>query len=334
MYASSGAGARPAFWLKVLDPKRQLLILCHRWHMSVRRAVQHGVTVGAHTDVQILHSAAVVDFLSHIRALLEDGQSGAAAVLWNSVAEIVHVPVPERPVQEFKAPPPMRRITCSEAGCDRCSRQQGGFRFPWLGTWTRRFVVVQPGLSPRSAWLALGDRTETMDRLVVESLASGYYLRDLVPSEWDMLVARAVDAPGCAKQADVFRAYGNWQLGHELWRDPCTAVVDRQVALRCDRGRAQRSLAGWIRLLVVEPDFHIPAPCFLCGGPTRQLCVGCLLPFCAACTLSGTDRPCCEEDRAQGDLRLEVPALRFGESTGRIFQRLIRQHAAAASSAP
>ena len=139
--------------------------------MSLRRSVQHVVTVAAHTDVQLLHSAAVVDFLRQIRALLDDEQVGAAAVLWNSVVEIVHIPVPEQPVREFQALPAMRRITCSEVGCAQCEQQRGGFRFPWLGVWTRRFAVVQPGVSPQEAWMALGNNTETMDRLVVESLA-------------------------------------------------------------------------------------------------------------------------------------------------------------------
>ena len=34
--------------------------------------------------------------------------------------------------------------------CTRCERRLGGFRFPWLGTWTRRAVVAQTGTSPQA----------------------------------------------------------------------------------------------------------------------------------------------------------------------------------------
>lgn len=75
--------------------------------MSVRRAVR-GVTTAVHTDALILHSAAAVDFIGCVRELLDGGHHDDAAALWDSVAEVVHFPIPERPVKEFASLPPMR----------------------------------------------------------------------------------------------------------------------------------------------------------------------------------------------------------------------------------
>ena len=110
--------------------------------MSVRRAARRGVTTAVHSDVQLLHPAALQDFLQHIRALLIDGELDAATVLWSSVFEIVHIPAPTDCVQEFAGLPPMRRVACSAAGCERCSRRQGGYQL--FSGW-----AYGPGFQPR-----------------------------------------------------------------------------------------------------------------------------------------------------------------------------------------
>lgn len=142
----------------------------------------------------------------------------------------------------------------------------------------------------------------------------------------DLVVSRAVEAPGCACTAEVFRMFQRWQMGHELWRDPMVALAPRATARRSDRGRAQRALAEWLQFVVDYPDLHLPAACSLCGSLTRHLCAGCLVHFCTTCTEERIDPFCCEEARASGDMRLEMPAIRFGESTGRIIQQLVREN--------
>ena len=52
----------------------------------------------------------------------------------------------------------------------------------------------------------------------------------------------------------------------------------------------------------------------------------CLVSFCPTCTSDHVDPLCCAEALASGDMRLEMPALRFGENTGRIIQHLVRQN--------
>lgn len=197
------------------------------------------MTTAVHTDTQILHSAAVVDFIGWVRTLVENGHMEDAAELWDSVAEVVHMPVPESPLREFASLPPMRRIPCCVEDCTRCREQRGGFRFPWLGVWSRRSLVVQPGMSPSDAWMALGERQELMDIMLVEVYASGFYLRDLMPVAWDGMVSRAVEVR-------------HWQLGHELWRDPAVSMATRAEARRSDRGRAQRAMAEWLEFVVAS----------------------------------------------------------------------------------
>jgi len=162
--------------------------------------------------------------------------------------------------------------------CARCREHRGGFRFPWLGVWLCCCLVVQPGMSPADAWMALGERQELMDIMLVEVYASGFYLRDLMPVAWDGLVSRAVEAPGCARVSTVFRMFRQWQLGHELWRDPATSMATRAAARRSDRGRAQRAMAEWLQFVVDYPDLHIPATCVLCGSLTRGV-PGLFLPY-------------------------------------------------------
>ena len=191
-----------------------------------------------------------------------------------------------------------------------------GHAAPW---WCNRACrPLRPGwllVKGKSSWTSCWWRS-----------GSGFYLRDLMPVAWDGLVSRAVEAPGCARVSTVFRMFRHWQLGHELWRDPAVSMATRAEPRRSDRGRAQRAMAEWLQFVVDYPDLHIPAPCALCGSLTRHLCVGCLVSFCPTCRLDRADPLCCAEAMASGDMRLEMPALRFGENTGRIIQHLVRQN--------
>ena len=322
------------FWLK-----------CHltqKWHlflvltpMSVSRAARRGVTTAVHTDAQVLHPAVLQDFLQHVRALLEAGRQRDAETLWDSVYEIVHIPIPHSPVREFPTLPAMRRVACSAEGCRRCNAHLGGYQFPWIGTWTRSSVVVRPGDDPAQAWFQYHENDRTMELLALERLASGFGLEDLLPPSWDQLVEYSSDAPGCATVDNLCWAFRGWQQGHDLWRDPLIAIPGRQEAWGSARGRAQRSLAAWLLHLQDNPEIYLAAPCFTCGHPTRRICADCRLAFCQGCARAGRENFCCEESRAQGlDGRYELPAVRFGETTAQFFRRFIRQFAPRATPDP
>ena len=149
--------------------------------MSISRAVRRGATTAIHSDVQILHPAAVQDFLQRIRELIADGDLATAEGLWSSVFEVVHMPPPYMPVQEFAELPPMRRVPCSVADCQRCTYHLGGYRFPWVGNWTRQSALVRV----EQAWFDYRESEAKIDLLALERLASGYRIEDLIPREWE-----------------------------------------------------------------------------------------------------------------------------------------------------
>ena len=304
-----------------LDPK--VAFVSRRFPMSLRQAARRGVTTAVHTDVQVLHPAAMQDFLQRMRQLLDGGDQAEAEVLWDSTFEVVHMPPPFNPIKEFGSLPPLRRVPCTREGCQRCAHQLGGYQFPWVGTWARSSVAVRPGTSPEQAWMDYHSWPETIDLLAVERLASGYKLEDFVPRQWDALVAHCSDVPGCATVQDLYEAFRGWQLGHELWRDPHAALPARALAIGNRRHRSQRALAAWMDALLVDTEHFLPAACCKCGGTTRRICAECRVASCWECARAGDeDAVCCEESReAGGTARFDLPAARCGETTGRFLQQ-------------
>ena len=82
-----------------------------------------------------------------VSALDRDGRSEEYWSIWRRVAEIVHIPAPEPNISEIPyrgGVLPLRRIVCTEAQCRRCDKGLGGFKFPWLGPWSKMAAVVEP----------------------------------------------------------------------------------------------------------------------------------------------------------------------------------------------
>lgn len=152
-----------------LDPKFGKVFLLFRMV-----AIRAGIDVAVHCKEPILHAAAFSSFEVHIHGLLEQGKMSEAIMLWDSVVEIQHLPIPEEPLlSPVRGLPPMRKSICCEAGCLRCEHRRGGYRFPWVGMWTRRCAVVRPGASAVEAWQAYGASTATMELLQLHMVAGG-----------------------------------------------------------------------------------------------------------------------------------------------------------------
>ena len=116
--------------------------------------------------------------------------------------------------------PPLRRIPCTEVPCSRCERRLGGLRFPWVGTWTRRAVVVQTGATPQSAWDAYHANPATFDLLGLQMVRSPLDREAISPAHVDRLFTRlAYDRDGIpwSHAVAVFRI---WQAGRRAWREP------------------------------------------------------------------------------------------------------------------
>ena len=46
---------------------------------------------------------------------------------------------------------PLPKMPCCVENCQRCAAHFGGFKFPWLGLWNSRGVVLPPDVAPNEA---------------------------------------------------------------------------------------------------------------------------------------------------------------------------------------
>ena len=113
---------------------------------------RQGVDVAVHCNEALLSAGALLDFRAHVEGLLARGGRAGALVVWESVVVFIHEP--HIPDAEFVVDglPPLEECPCTLSPCPRCEQGRGGFRFPWLGVWTRRSVLAQPGASPPEVW--------------------------------------------------------------------------------------------------------------------------------------------------------------------------------------
>ena len=111
----------------------------------------HGFRARAvHTDRPTLATAAYMDWSAELRRLHELRHGREVLLHWCHAVEIQHFPphfdrMPELP----GVLPPVRVAACVAANCARCEAGRGGFQFPWIGTFTRRDVLVEAGIPPQ-----------------------------------------------------------------------------------------------------------------------------------------------------------------------------------------
>ena len=84
--------------------------------------------------------------------------------------------------------PPIRVVPCVDMGCARCREGRGGYQFPFLGTFSRRSVLVAPGTSPSDAWEQYHANAATLSGIEVLGLFSRLWPTDFLPSHADRLV--------------------------------------------------------------------------------------------------------------------------------------------------
>ena len=112
-----------------------------------------GVDIAVHTDEALLSTGAWMDFSAHVLQLQLRGEHDKAWNLWDSVFEVVHLGIdPATPVLQNLDLPPVRRMPCCRPHCERCSQGRGGFRFPFIGVWTRKAVFPRDGATVAATW--------------------------------------------------------------------------------------------------------------------------------------------------------------------------------------
>eukprot|EP00435_Cladocopium_sp_Y103_P041325 s634_g11.t1 len=144
--------------------KDLLQMICRDMTMTlsvVPRLAEHLYTA------TILHAAAFSEFREHVRRLAAAGDPVSAYFLWVNAVEVLHSPFQANFETEIQGLPQLCRAPCTLSTCVRCSQQLGGFKFPWLGTWNSRGVVVPPGVQPDEAWRRYYENQEPMDLIMV-----------------------------------------------------------------------------------------------------------------------------------------------------------------------
>ena len=289
------------------------------------KAMSMPSSAAVHTRDPILHAAARIDFEHHVRSLLATGRKNEAETLWESVFEVQHQPAPRAPILDGTGLPPMAAMACTVRGCERCTNRAGGFRFPWIGIWSKTGVLVQPGVHPQTAWTTWAQSTGHLDLLQLQIHGSGLSRSQLLPEAWANCVARASLRPGCATHEEVLMRWRDWQLGSEIWIDPLTSLgrPSREDALINVSLRAQRALLDW---LASDPEYCLPCSCQSCGQATRTICQHCLVGVCRECdnnTRHNLPVPCCLEMAGSNLQRYSAPPFRPDDTELDVFREVV-----------
>ena len=229
--------------------------------------------LATHTDAQVLHMGALLEFRARLRELVAAGEHHEAALLWGSVLEIQHYPPPPPRLIEglFPGVPAVRTMPCSEVGCQRRPR---GFRFPFVGTYTRSSVVVAA-----HAWEDFhSHKVPRLAAVDVLNLASGLWPTDLLPAP-----CGSQSHPRGATPAQLWVVWRQWQQGRQAWREPAYEAVPSWVEGRLNESaRAHRAL--WLLLGALVSGMEVlPAPCLSCGCPSVSRCRRCASAVCRDC---------------------------------------------------
>ncbi|CAJ1339037.1 unnamed protein product [Effrenium voratum] len=199
------------------------------------------VDFAVHTDRPILSTGAYLDFKRHVGNLLEQGKHGEARMLWLSAVEVLHAPFVQAPLPLVDSGeiPHLQFAPCIVVQCARCDGSLGGFKFPFIGTWCRRAVLVQEGASAEEAWAAYHGCYEE-DRLseaMVAEAGSGLRAQDIIPIAGRV---ESGDLPFVSFRG-FMGTWRRWSLGARRWTEPWPRESDSLA-----RATAGRLLRGWL----------------------------------------------------------------------------------------
>ena len=275
-----------------------------------------------HCDHQLLHAAAWAEFSSHVASLRAAGKHEEVARLCRSVVEIQHLPITVGLERTQPGMQPVAQAVCCQDPCQRCSENRGGFRFPWVGTWTRRGTIVVPGSSAAEAWDRHSRVEGTLDLLELEMLGDEKTPADFSPPAWTRTVRLAADLLGCATRQQVFTLWRTWQLGCDVWQDP----RQQGSSATGPRKQARRALVAWMEGAELLPRMHLAKPCFNCCTPCRRICGDCGQSYCSPCSRLSAKPICCPKDFQGEAIHAEVPPLQLGQRDADVFRTLVQAY--------
>ena len=117
-----------------------------------------GIDTPAATEAKILHAAAFLAFKQHVERLARAGSDLQTYTCWMHGVEVCYSPYVLATRTDSDLFPPLPKMPCCVDNCQRCAAHFGGFKFPWLGLWNSRGVVLPPDVhSQRSLGLLLSE---------------------------------------------------------------------------------------------------------------------------------------------------------------------------------
>ena len=216
-----------------------------------------GIDIPAATEAKILHAAAFVEFKQHVERLARAGSDLQAYTCWMHGVEVCHSPYVLATGTDSDLFPPLPKMPCCVDECQRCAAHFGGFKFPWLGLWNSRGVVLAPDVAPNEAWDYYYRHQDRMDLLLVAAYTNFKVASDVVPQELYALQLRCT--AGDAGQLGLGEVFDQWRTWLRCMggRELLPAFVEPRLFPRAPRGRpwpawgrdgarAHRALCGWL----------------------------------------------------------------------------------------
>ena len=184
-------------------------------------------------------------------------------------------------------------MPCCVDDCQRCAAHFGGFKFPWLGLWNSRGVVLPPDVAPNEAWDYYYRHQDRMDLLLVAACTNFKVASDVVPQELYALQLRCT--AGDAGQLGLGEVFDQWRtwLGCMGGRELLPVFIEPRLFPRAPRerpwpawgregARAHRALSGWLEGQS-SGTLQLGTACTDCGDPSRRVCWSCCVGMCSAC---------------------------------------------------
>ena len=100
-------------------------------------------------------------------------------------------------------------MPCCVDDCKRCAAHIGGFKFPWLGLWNSRGVVLPDDVAPADAWDYYYRHQDPMDLLLVAAYTTVKSAADVVPQDVYGLQLRCT--AGDAGQLGLGEVFDQWR---------------------------------------------------------------------------------------------------------------------------
>ena len=141
--------------------------------------------------------------------LARAGSDPQAYTYWMHRVEVCHSPYVLATGTDSDLFPPLPKMPCCVNVCQRCAAHLGGFKFPWLGLWNSRGVVLPPDVAPNEAWDYYYRHQDRMDLLLVAAYTNFKVASDVVPQELYALQLRCT--AGDAGQLGLGQVFDQWR---------------------------------------------------------------------------------------------------------------------------